>query len=275
MIKSGNLYRLQTDISKGNKTLPVISLEKDYVLTWILIGISSSDMKQYLCFKGGTALKKFYFKNYRFSEDLDFTLLKSISFVEIEKDLLDVMSYISGESNIQLEIKRKDKHTNAYVFYINYSGPLGADITKRQVKIDFTVDEKIIYPTVVRKLNTYSQYSDVPANVGLNVYPLEEIFIEKYLCIMNKARNEPRDIYDLWYLIVNAKIEPALLIRDIKEKGAYKQQRDLDILKMLNYKKERYIKLWDARLKDQMIDLPHFDRVYQKLKRSLKTINND
>ncbi|MCK5399285.1 nucleotidyl transferase AbiEii/AbiGii toxin family protein, partial [bacterium] len=124
MIKPGNLYRLQTDISKGNKTLQVISLEKDYVLTWLLIGISSSDMKQYLCFKGGTALKKFYFKNYRFSEDLDFTLLKSISFVEIEKDLLDVMSYISGESNIQLEIKRKYEHTNAYVFYINYSGPL-------------------------------------------------------------------------------------------------------------------------------------------------------
>jgi predicted nucleotidyltransferase component of viral defense system len=30
-----------------------------------------------LAFKGGTVLKKFYFEDYRHSEDLDFTLLES------------------------------------------------------------------------------------------------------------------------------------------------------------------------------------------------------
>lgn len=49
-------------------------IEKDYILSWILHGLSQeSFLKNNLVFKGGTALKKFYFQDYRFSEDLDFT----------------------------------------------------------------------------------------------------------------------------------------------------------------------------------------------------------
>lgn len=51
-------------------------IEKDYVLTWILIGLADSSLKDILAFKGGTALKKVYFPDYRYSEDLDFTLLE-------------------------------------------------------------------------------------------------------------------------------------------------------------------------------------------------------
>ena len=51
-------------------------IEKDYIISWILFGISQNKkLLENLIFKGGTALKKVYFKNYRYSEDLDFTLL--------------------------------------------------------------------------------------------------------------------------------------------------------------------------------------------------------
>jgi len=51
-------------------------IEKDYVLSWMLLGISKNPILSYnLAFKGGTVLKKVYFPDYRFSEDLDFTLL--------------------------------------------------------------------------------------------------------------------------------------------------------------------------------------------------------
>ena len=53
-------------------------LEKDYVLGWILYGISESSIGQRLAFKGGTALSKVYYPGeWRFSEDLDFTALDS------------------------------------------------------------------------------------------------------------------------------------------------------------------------------------------------------
>ena len=51
-------------------------VEKDYVLGWMLAGIySREDLANNWIFKGGTCLKKCFFETYRFSEDLDFTLL--------------------------------------------------------------------------------------------------------------------------------------------------------------------------------------------------------
>ena len=50
-------------------------VEKDYVLGWLLAGISAHPaLELSWVFKGGTCLKKCYFETYRFSEDLDFTL---------------------------------------------------------------------------------------------------------------------------------------------------------------------------------------------------------
>lgn len=51
-------------------------IEKDYVLSWVLFAISKNTiLNKALVFKGGTVLKKAYFEGYRFSEDLDFTLI--------------------------------------------------------------------------------------------------------------------------------------------------------------------------------------------------------
>lgn len=50
------------------------TVEKDYVLSWVLYGISQNLKLSEWFFKGGTCLKKCYFETYRFSEDLDFTV---------------------------------------------------------------------------------------------------------------------------------------------------------------------------------------------------------
>ncbi len=51
--------------------------EQDYAITWILPGISSSELRHRLAFKGGTALRKIYFPQYRYSENLDFTIVQA------------------------------------------------------------------------------------------------------------------------------------------------------------------------------------------------------
>ena len=54
-------------------------VERDYLLSWVLAGISAlPELRETLVFKGGTALKKCYFGDYRFSEDLDFSGLKDV-----------------------------------------------------------------------------------------------------------------------------------------------------------------------------------------------------
>jgi predicted nucleotidyltransferase component of viral defense system len=51
-------------------------IEKDYVLGWLLAGIANeSKLAQSWVFKGGTCLRKCYYETYRFSEDLDFTVV--------------------------------------------------------------------------------------------------------------------------------------------------------------------------------------------------------
>lgn len=58
--------------------LPREVLERDYLLLWMLAGIYPGDaLRSILMFKGETALKECYFGDYRFSEDLDFTAVRS------------------------------------------------------------------------------------------------------------------------------------------------------------------------------------------------------
>lgn len=50
-------------------------ISRDYILSWILKWLSQQEFGEKFIFKGGTALKKIYFPNFRFSVDLDFTVV--------------------------------------------------------------------------------------------------------------------------------------------------------------------------------------------------------
>ena len=80
MIPVAELKRIAARIGVG---LSVV--EKDYALTWILSALSKTKYKNDLIFKGGTALRKIYFPDWRYSEDLDFTTayLNSIIWEEV------------------------------------------------------------------------------------------------------------------------------------------------------------------------------------------------
>ena len=54
-------------------------IERDYVLTKILGSLSQQQVFQdNFVFKGGTAIKKLFFPEWRFLEDLDFTLIQPL-----------------------------------------------------------------------------------------------------------------------------------------------------------------------------------------------------
>lgn len=275
MIEPRNLFRIESKLKKGNKSIPVKSIEKDYVLSWILVGIAKSKLYDILCFKGGTALKKFFFPDYRFSEDLDFTLLSDMSTEKIEQRLQGIYDNLFELSNIRLASKGREEHANGYTFFINFSGPLGGDLERGQIKTDITIEEQLIYQPVERTLlREYDEYQDIPEGIRLKVYAIEEIFMEKCLSVLDRSRNEPRDVYDLWYLVSNKCCENEILGEGIREKGSYKGITFFNILEVLNNKKRNYESLWHTRLDKHVVDLPPFERVYRALKRSLRALNN-
>ena len=93
MIPQRNLSLLSNRLArKGGRRIPEAVLEKDYCLSWFLVGMSATSLKDLLAFKGGTAIKKCYISDYRFSEDLDFTLQKEIAFETIRVHLDEASS---------------------------------------------------------------------------------------------------------------------------------------------------------------------------------------
>lgn len=54
--------------------VPESTVERDYVQNWLLFGLSKISLEMAL--KGETGIRKVYIEDYRFSDDLDFTLLE-------------------------------------------------------------------------------------------------------------------------------------------------------------------------------------------------------
>jgi Nucleotidyl transferase AbiEii toxin, Type IV TA system len=120
-------------------------LERDYCLAWFLVGLSQSKIRDLLIFKGGTALKRCHFGDYRFSEDLDFTLARRVEFSEIRAGLEEVYELVAQGSGIRFsfESEGRQTHVNSYTFYLRYQGPLP---TSNTVKVDITIAEILLFP---------------------------------------------------------------------------------------------------------------------------------
>ncbi|MEA3398075.1 MAG: nucleotidyl transferase AbiEii/AbiGii toxin family protein, partial [Chloroflexota bacterium] len=105
MIPPGEIARLAHRLSLGDKTI-----EKDYVLTWVLLALANSPLRGRLAFKGGTAIKKVYEPDYRFSEDLDFTLLDDISIEALIDEVEALFPWLRREVNITLAVRKVEVH---------------------------------------------------------------------------------------------------------------------------------------------------------------------
>lgn len=102
-------------------------------------------MRTALALKGGTALTRCYFADYRFSEDLDFTLRETISFDDLLRRLEHVYDSARGSSGIIFTFDRQDRQTQAYsyTFYLAYIGALPV---ANDFKVDVTRREHLVFP---------------------------------------------------------------------------------------------------------------------------------
>ncbi len=129
MIPQRNLSLLSNRLAReGGRRILESVLERDYCIAWLLVGLSRSSIRDKLAFKGGTALKRCWFGDYRFSEDLDFTLLNEIPFETITKELEEAYQETHHASGVAFRFSREDRkqHQNCHTFYLAYEGPIPA-----------------------------------------------------------------------------------------------------------------------------------------------------
>jgi predicted nucleotidyltransferase component of viral defense system len=271
MIPQKNLSLLANRLASGGKRMQEYVLERDYCISWFLAGLDNSALKEKIVFKGGTSLKKCHFMDYRFSEDLDFTLTDDIAFDDIRTGLEPAFQYVLKQANIKMSFSRldKDSHQNSHTFYLAYEGPLPKG-KPRELKTDITIKEKMIYPAAVKMLLSYPDYGDIPAGVGVRTYSLEEIASEKATALLDKARNEPRDLYDMWFLFTHGHIDGFSLSGDVERKLEFRGKKLAEVKGEFDRKEIRLSKYWDDRLGNQMTAVPSFDEVFRTVKREFK-----
>jgi len=264
----------QEAISKVGKKIarrvPEDVIERDYVLAWLLTQIpTNSLLSQALAFKGGTALRRMHFGEYRFSEDLDFTLTEEVSLEDLFKAFKEVFEVLLRVSAIRVTLDEKDitRHARNDTFYLNYQGPLPA---AKRVKVDVTRGETIVFPLEEKRvLRTYEEYTDLPADgAPLQVYALHEIVVEKTLAVTDGARREPRDLYDLWFILRERHLEhPEEVITGLNRKLASREGRASDVLVTRLERVEAVLrKGWETRLGVQVDMLPGFEDCFRDVK---------
>ena len=132
-------------------------IEKDYVLGW-LWGIATDPvLGDQWVFKGGTCLKKCYIETYRFSEDLDFTVLPGgpIRPEDVTPLLQRALARVNQASGIDfspreplVRLRPGDLTAEGRVYYV---GPRGTPGPAR-VKLDLAADERVVRPPVLREI---------------------------------------------------------------------------------------------------------------------------
>jgi hypothetical protein len=272
MIPQRNISLLANRLYKehGGRRIPEAVLERDYCLAWFLVGLSQSMLRDLLIFKGGTALKRCHFGDYRFSEDLDFTLARKVEFGEIRVGLEEVYQLVAQASGIRFAFESEDRqtHINSYTFYLRYQGPLP---TSNTVKVDITISELLLFSVeLLPVLRGYAEFDDIPEDRPVTAYSLNEIATEKIVALQDRARNEPRDLYDLWFLTSRTGIQIGDLIGAITDKLRFREKEIAGLEDRILAKEARLGSLWNSRLGHQMEALPQFAEVFRLVRRELR-----
>jgi predicted nucleotidyltransferase component of viral defense system len=272
MIPQRNISLLANRLYKehGGRRIPEAVLERDYCLAWFLVGLSQSKLRDLLIFKGGTALKRCHFGDYRFSEDLDFTLARKVEFGEIRVGLEEVYELVAQASGIRFAFESEDRqtHINSYTFYLRYQGPLP---TSNTVKVDITISELLLFSVeLLPVLRGYAEFDDIPEDRPVTAYSLNEIATEKIVALQDRARNEPRDLYDLWFLTSRTGIQLGDLIGAITDKLRFREKEIAGLEDRILAKEARLGSLWNSRLGHQMEALPQFAEVFRLVRRELR-----
>lgn len=234
--------------------VPETTVERDYAQNWLLKYLPTKNM----ILNGGTGIRKLYIANYRFSDDLDFTLLEDLEKEDLEDQISNAVKGAKEESGINFDARLKiDENVNGYVAPVhfrvmrNVGNPL-------KIKLDFTNAKKEIILLPIEKKSIIHPYSD-DYKAEIIAYSLEEIVAEKTRALFERTR--PRDLYDVWYLwnMVNK----GKVLELLEEKCRFKNVI-INTSSLINRKSD-FNNAWEVSLRHQLKQPPDFNKTFDKI----------
>lgn len=221
-------------------------IENDYVLCHLLVAMCK-EFPEFV-FRGGTALARIYWPDYRLSEDLDFTSQARVA--DLETRLENAVRVARERTTLGLEI--------------TYGPPRGSwsrstvQWADDELVLDVNMETTVAMGITEGKVDLpYKDLQEI--EVIVPVAGLPEILGNKWY--MLNDRTEPRDLFDIWSGLVQFDVEFEEIERGHRAKYGYAPSPGSI------YNAKRLEEPWETRLAHQLADLPPFTQVYREVKR--------
>jgi predicted nucleotidyltransferase component of viral defense system len=236
--------------------------ERDYVLAHIVAQLPKARMpaEGRLVFKGGTALRFVHVRDYRYSADLDFTVLDGTAgdgAVALSAAVAAAKEHAAFPT-LEIQVGKTGLPRLAFV------GPLGGKV--RTVKLDFAVVEHV--GSVKQGTVHASLWDDLPESGPFDVYTLEEITAEKLRCIIQRV--QCRDLYDLMRLTDELRVDLTAIRGLFESKARIKGLDPVTFAEKFGDRVDRYKNRWDREMREHLADPPRLEDVVRVVRRKLR-----
>ena len=208
---------------------------KEIMQEIVLCGLSRAGFFQKTAFYGGTALRIFYGLD-RFSEDLDFSLMKTDDSFELSDYFPTLRKEIAAYGlNVEISEKQKTKesairstflkrNTKEHMLLFYASDPITSGIAgDEKIKIKFEVDTNPPNGATFEH-----KFRLLPAPYEVTLYDVPSLFAGKahaVICRSWKNRIKGRDLYDyIFYLSRGAALNTEHLKARLVQSDAWKQE---------------------------------------------------
>ncbi len=235
--------------------------ERDYVLAHVVSQLyrARPDGGGRIVFKGGTALRLIHMSDYRYSADLDFTIVGGgvDASVAALSGVVEAARDHCGFPVLEL---------TADATGLEYVGPLGS-ARPRRAKVDMATDEYVESVTQATVLDGI--WEDLPGAQPLDVYPVGEITAEKLRCLIQRV--QCRDLCDLFRFADDLDVS-FVDVRPLFERKARAKGIDPEIFSgRFEDRLDRYRKRWESEMSEHLANPPRLDDVVRTVRRHLRT----
>lgn len=222
----------------------VIQLLRESLQSLTLLGLWRSNFFEHAAFYGGTALRILYGLD-RFSEDLDFSLLKPNNDFTFEKYRDAIIRELEAFGfEVSFEIKEKSKSSEIESAFIKTNTLNQLIVIEAPASITSVFDKQKIMKVKLEVdtnppmgFDTEMKYVFSPIQFAVKSFTLPSLFAGKMhaiLCRKWKTRVKGRDWYDFAWYVGNY---PELNLRHLEERmrqsGDYKEETELTKNKFL------------------------------------------
>jgi uncharacterized protein len=251
------IHRNQITRRADDDGLGATVVERDYALAHVLAAIADLDEGAQMIFKGGTALRLCHFDDYRYSADLDFSLVGGIDVdggTELVARALDIAREKVGFPLLQLNDATPPR--------IEYVGPLEA--RPRKLKLDLSDQELVENTTMLPIARRYADQEERRCSV----YTLEEIAAEKLRCVLQRL--QCRDLFDLNELLAGRGVDAEVIWPAFERKARHRDRDPDNFPEVFRARTAEWARRWDTELVEYVASVPHFDGLVRAVRRELR-----